>query len=954
MRTKKNEVLMLPIFRKVSISVALPAAFAVVAALWPLADVGAIGQPEDQIGSVKAAAGPSFRFDGGGWGHGVGMSQYGARGRATNGATYAQILGHYYQSTSVEIQPGPDDVRVLLGEVASSVVTPTGAISFELNGTPIASGPGGGDTNIYAVGEQFQADGQTSFGPLGSAADTLYVSFAAGGPMRVSTTGNRYKYGRLAITIASPGVLRVVLQDLGMDQYLYGLGEMPSSWPAEALKAQAVAGRSYAKNVAARRRAQNPPSPFDLFATVQDQAYVGYEKEVGASGASWVAAVNATSGQVVTYQGSVIQAFYHSSSGGHTENSEKVFAQALPYLKGVPDPEDGFESPRHRWSRTYSAEQMSNWLARFADTYVGDLSSIAFLGPFGVSGRIDKGTVRLVGSAGTKDVTGTRFRQVINSGIANEGGGLDLQLLSTSLVTTLDPFGSLDVAVGTDSGVRVAGWALDPNTADPIDVHIYVDGGIVAGVRAANERGDVEAAHPSYGPNHGFETTVAVGPGDHSVCAYAINVYAGQNTSLGCRTVTTNPFGSFDAMSAVGGGVRVEGWALDPNTTAPVDVHAYVDGGFAGAFSASSSRTDLAGPFPGLGTDHGFSAFVPAGGGNHNVCLYVINFGPGTNRHIACRQVGLGADPFGSFDVVSSGVSGVRVAGWALDPNATGSIDVHAYVDGGFAGSFAANVGRGDIAAAFPGFGANHGFDAVIGDQLPGGVHNVCLYGINVGTGNNSFIGCRSVVVQQGPVGSFDVLRPTPGALQVAGWALDPGTTAPISVHAYIDNAFAGVLDANLVRPDIEAAFPGGGANHGFSVALSADAGAHNVCLYGINVGAGANTLIACRQVNVPTDPIGSIDVLVGSGVGIRVAGWAADFSNDASIKVHVYVDGGFAGEVSASELRPDVAQGLGGSALRGFDMTAASAPGTHTVCVYGLNVGVGSNSLIACRQVTI
>ncbi|MBI1843320.1 MAG: SpoIID/LytB domain-containing protein [Actinobacteria bacterium] len=933
---------------------ALPLALSVLATGWAPSVASAAGPSGEPVGVVRSAAGPSFRFDGGGWGHGVGMSQYGARGRATNGATYSQILGSYYQSTAVETQPGPDDLRVLLGEPANTVLTPTGAVSFELNGTPIATAPGSGDTTVAAVGEQFQASGQASFGPLGGPADTLYVTFAGGGPMRVSTTGNRYQYGRLAITIAGPGVLRVVLQGLGMDQYLYGLGEMPSSWPAEALKAQAVAGRSYAKNVAARRRAQDPPAPFDLYASVQDQAYVGYEKEVGASGSSWVAAVNATSGQVVTYQGSVIQAFYHSSSGGHTENSENVFAQALPYLKGVPDPEDGYDSPRHRWSRTYTADQLSTWLARFADTNVGTVSSISLLGPFGVSGRVDKATARLVGSAGTKDVTGARFRQVVNSGISNDGGGLDVQLLSTSLVTTIDPFGSLDLAVGTEAGVRVAGWALDPNTADPIDVHVYVDGAIATALTASAVRSDIEAAYPSYGSNHGFDTTVAVGPGDHSVCAYAINVYAGTNVLLGCRTVATNPFGSFDTLTGAGGGVRVEGWALDPNTADPIDVHAYVDGSFAGAVRSSLSRTDLAGPYPGLGTDHGFSALVPAGGGNRNVCLYAINVGPGTNRLIACRQIVLGADPFGSFDRVSAGEAGVRVGGWALDPNATGPIDVHAYVDGAFAGAFPADVARADIAGAFPGFGGSHGFDALIGAQLPGGSHNVCIYGINVGTGTNSFIGCRSVVVQQSPVGSFDVLRSLPGALQVDGWAFDPGTSDSIGVHAYIDGAFAGAFTADVARPDVEGAYPGIGANHGFHALLGADAGAHNVCLYGINVGAGTNTFIACRQVTVPSDPLGSLDVVAASAGGIRVAGWAVDLSTDASVKVHVYLDGAFVGELNADTSRTDVAQGMGGSDLRGFDTTIAAAGGAHTVCVYGINVGVGSNSLIACRQVTI
>ena len=97
-----------------------------------------------------------------------------------------------------------------------------------------------------------------------------------------------------------------------------------------------------------------------------------------------------------------------------------------------------------------------------------------------------------------------------------------------------DPVGSLDVVAIAGGGIQVGGWALDPNSADPIDVHVYV-GAAGTPITADVPRPDVAAAVPGAGPNHGFAATLAGGSGAR-VCAYAINVGKGANTALGCRT----------------------------------------------------------------------------------------------------------------------------------------------------------------------------------------------------------------------------------------------------------------------------------------------------------------------------------------------------------------------------------------------------------------------------------
>jgi hypothetical protein len=167
-------------------------------------------------------------------------------------------------------------------------------------------------------------------------------------------------------------------------------------------------------------------------------------------------------------------------------------------------------------------------------------------------------------------------------------------------------------------------------------VHIYVDGAGRA-VRAAGNRPDVGAAFPAYGTGHGFDASVAAGPGAHQVCAYAINVRAGSNQLLGCRVavVPADPFGSLDAVAATSGGIRVAGWAVDPNTAEPIDVHVYV--GTSGTpVPAADPRPDVAAAYPTAGAGHGFDVTVPGRAGQQ-VCVYAINRGPGSNALIACR-----------------------------------------------------------------------------------------------------------------------------------------------------------------------------------------------------------------------------------------------------------------------------------------------------------------------------
>jgi len=207
------------------------------------------------------------------------------------------------------------------------------------------------------------------------------------------------------------------------------------------------------------------------------------------------------------------------------------------------------------------------------------------------------------------------------------------------------PRGHLDEVTASGATVRVHGWALDPDVTDPIEVHVYADGrGVPTVIRADGSRPDVGAAFPGSRDNHGFDGSMTLAPGRHSVCAYAINVHGGDgvNPSLGCRDVTvppnTVPFATVDAVWSMPGVAALSGWGWDPDVpTTPIGMHFYVDGRFAGVLTASESRPDVAAAKPGAGDAHGYTAYLAVGPGRHTVCVYALdNYAGGTNPLITC------------------------------------------------------------------------------------------------------------------------------------------------------------------------------------------------------------------------------------------------------------------------------------------------------------------------------
>jgi hypothetical protein len=416
-----------------------------------------------------------------------------------------------------------------------------------------------------------------------------------------------------------------------------------------------------------------------------------------------------------------------------------------------------------------------------------------------------------------------------------------------------DPIGGLDAVIGRpDGSARVTGWALDPDTDAPIDVHFYVDGVGAGATRASVDRPDIAALIPGYGSAHGFDLTIGVGAGTRQVCAYGINVgpYGSTNPLLGCRNVTISgdPVGNLESVTPAVGGIRLTGWALDADTAGPVDIHVYVDGRWGGLTQANRNRPDVGAAYPMVGPDHGFDMVVPSTGGPHQACAYAINVGPNgsTNPLLGCVTVTVSGNPFGNFESAVPTAGGVLVSGWGIDPD-TNDATVQLTVDGGAPVTVPTTTARADVGAAYPGRGSAHGFSATV-PAAPGS-RRVCATLLNQGLGLPVSLGCRTVTVASGnPFGNFELVQRQGDLIRFVGWALDPDTVAPVAIHVYVQGAYAGTIPADRLRSDVWMYYPGYGDRRGFDATVGAAPGG-TVCLFAINAGPGTeNTLLGCRS----------------------------------------------------------------------------------------------------------
>ncbi len=409
------------------------------------------------------------------------------------------------------------------------------------------------------------------------------------------------------------------------------------------------------------------------------------------------------------------------------------------------------------------------------------------------------------------------------------------------------PVGSVDSVTAANGAITVRGWTLDPDTTASIPADLYIDG-VGTRLNANESRPDIAATYPGEGDLHGFTGTVSVPPGEHTVCVFGIDSINGPNTLINCQKINTNhpPIGSVDSAQFSGpNSITVQGWVLDPDTTASIPADVYIDG-VGTRLSSTGDRPDVATAY-GMGSLHGFTGTIGVSAGTHQVCVFGIDSVDGPNTLLNCQSV-TNYTPVGSVDAVTATSGAITVRGWALDPNTSASIPADVYIDG--AGTrLQADQSRPDVAAAYPGEGDLHGFTGTI-NAAPGN-HQVCVFSIDSVNGPNTLLNCRNITVtNHPPVGSVDVVTAASGAITVRGWALDPDTSASIPADVYIDGAGTR-LQADQSRPDVAAAYPGEGDLHGFTGTINAAPGNHQVCVFSIDSVNGPNTLLNCRNVTV-------------------------------------------------------------------------------------------------------
>lgn len=403
-----------------------------------------------ELPELQAPTAPAnFSFSGSGWGHGIGMSQWGAYAMANEGKTAAEILTYYFSGSEIGSAVDDADVWVSLqnrirtltlrlkevnGNIGSWRLTADDGSEIDLTANETASFTFDSDAiQVSVTTSKNQTLGPTSKviatwsgtrfdKDLGDTASAIQVI----GPNETTSNGRLYRFGNLRIKAAAAtdtyvSGMQVTNRVSLHDEYIYGIGEVSNSWPTESLIAQAIAARSFAYN-----RAYNSDGSLNdrmgacdcmVYDDIRDQNYVGWSKVNSSGGDRWKSAVDASNidashSNFVLYNGKVVQTFFAAATGGYTQNNEDVWGgTARPYYRAVPDP----------WSLMPSAAvSVSVWSPRVRSqatvAAAFGLSDVAYLD---LSDRYISGGIRnavaysTTGASAT--ITGERFRSRVQS-----------------------------------------------------------------------------------------------------------------------------------------------------------------------------------------------------------------------------------------------------------------------------------------------------------------------------------------------------------------------------------------------------------------------------------------------------------------------------------------------------------------------------------------------------------
>lgn len=472
-------------FRRVQIFLALAMLFALV----------------PSTGSAQANS-DTYVIDGSGWGHGVGMSQYGARAQAASGRTADQIINSYYTDVNIKdvttvLDPthwmltDPEPLWIGIGQNWSFMQFHMDNGSADLckandgeGECPTQTANPGENWEFRALGGgacQFFLNGGAVGNP-GTCRATIEWDNESSAVLSLPEISRQYKHGILRIRPAGEGFH--ISLEVGIEDYVYGIGEVPSTWPTEAVRAQAIAARTYGIRQALRwgdageggdalDAGRKASCWCQLYASVVDQNYVGYGKETELNGNLWVAAVDATVNTVITHpeasQNSLIIAYYSSSSGGHTDGNVEGFGSTVPvpYLIGVPDP----------WSTDPAANNpFDSWQVEVTGAQIASAVGLDTVTGVAVTGNNPSGTVAEVTISGTLngvDKTITRSGRSFRSSLG----------MRSIMYSVTGGGGIVNVDNPCDEPVPTAGLTdVDPNGTHGADIDCMVHFGIMTPV----------------------------------------------------------------------------------------------------------------------------------------------------------------------------------------------------------------------------------------------------------------------------------------------------------------------------------------------------------------------------------------------------------------------------------------------------------------------------------------
>ena len=321
-----------------------------------------------------------FALHGAGYGHGVGMSQMGARAMALAGQNSEQILKYFYKNVEIETRDDTQILRVNIGHLLSnmkistssneaSVQLFTGEIGDQVDVTPVAVITGKAALNFSVLGVNVLPSATIAKKTSNYAksrsftirwSGTRYLDgFDTFISVNHSGAARKYRHGQIQVRSVKDKALGYRLEVTNSvrlsDEYLWGVSEMPSFWPTAALEAQAIASRTYALSKAGTYRSA---CNCDIYGEISDQVFLGYAKEIEPKyGNMWKTAVTRTSGLTITQAGVPISAYFFSSSGGKTELAVNAWGSERGFTQIVEDPGslDLVLNPRFvSWNRTIS------------------------------------------------------------------------------------------------------------------------------------------------------------------------------------------------------------------------------------------------------------------------------------------------------------------------------------------------------------------------------------------------------------------------------------------------------------------------------------------------------------------------------------------------------------------------------------------------------------------------